>query len=90
MNFRKGFFRIWVVGSVLLAGAVGVLSYEKVRGEFEKAGQDWAKVGILLVPVNCRDVRGKENIDYIPPEGPWNAYATEAQCWCKIDALRRL
>lgn len=90
MNFRKGFFRIWVVGSILFAGAIAVLSYDSVRSEFEKAGQDWASQGILLVPVNCRDVRGKANVDYTPPEGPWNAYTNEAQCWYRIDVLRRL
>jgi hypothetical protein len=91
MNFRQGFFRIWVVGSVLFAGAVGILGYEKVVAEFERAGQDWSSAGILLVPVNCRDVRGKVDVDYTGNlfdrfDNPPGA----AQCWYKIDALTRL
>jgi hypothetical protein len=81
MNFRRGFFRIWVVGSVLFAGAVGVLGYEKVAVEFVRAGERWP--GIPMVPVDCRDARGNAKEDYTAGlEGPW--------CWYRIDALRRL
>jgi hypothetical protein len=81
MNFKQGFFRIWVVGSVVFAGAVGVSGYEKVAAEFERAGQHFP--GILMVPVNCRDARGTAKEDYTTGlDGPW--------CWYQIDALRRL
>jgi hypothetical protein len=43
-----------------------------------------------LVPVDCREARGKVKADYTPPEAPWNAYTTSAQCWYQIDALRWL
>lgn len=58
MNFKQGFFRIWVVGSVLFIGAVAAISYDKVSGEFNKAAQDWSKDAILLVPVDCKEARG--------------------------------
>ena len=90
MNFGVGFFRIWIVASVLFATGVAVLSYDKIASEFERAGQDWSKAGILLVPVDCRDARGKVNVDYTPPEGPWNAYTGSPQCWYRADVLRRL
>jgi hypothetical protein len=90
MNFRQGFFRIWVVGSILFIGAVGVFSYDKVSGEFNRASLDFSNQGILLVPVLCRDARGKVNVDYSPPEGPWTDYTASAGiCWYQIDVLRR-
>ena len=48
MNFKQGFFRIWVVASVLWIGAVGAFSYETISSEFEKDGHDWSKAGILF------------------------------------------
>jgi hypothetical protein len=91
MNFRQGFFRIWVVGSVLFAGAVGVLGYEKVAAEFKRAGQDYSSFSDVLVPVNCRDVRGKAGVDYTGnPFDQFDDPPGTAQCWYKIDALRRL
>jgi hypothetical protein len=90
MNFKKGFFRIWVVGSVLFAGVVAMISYERIRAEFERASLDFSSMGILLVPLDCREARGKAKVDYTPPEGPWSAYTSSAQCWYQIDALRRL
>jgi hypothetical protein len=91
MNFKQGFFRIWVVGWVLFIGAVAAISYNKVSGEFNKAAQDWSKDAILLVPVDCKEARGTAKVDYSPPEGPWTAYTPRAnQCWYQIGALRRL
>ena len=80
MNLRRGFFRIWVVVSIAFAGAVGVLGYEKVAGEFERAGP-WP--GILMVPVDCRDARGNADKDYTTGlDGSW--------CWYQVDVLRKL
>jgi hypothetical protein len=91
MNFRQGFFRIWVVGSVLFIGVVGVISYDKVSNEFNRAAMDFSSQGILLLPVDCKEARGTAKVDYSPPEGPWTAYTPRAnQCWYQIGALRRL
>ena len=91
MNFRQGFFRIWVVGSVLFVGVVSILGYQKVAAEFERTGRpDLSSFGTLVVPVNCREARGKAKVDYDGPEGPWNIYTAESQCWYKIGDLRRL
>ena len=42
MNFRQGFFRLWVVGSVLFVVAVGLFSYTQVASEFERSGKKLA------------------------------------------------
>jgi hypothetical protein len=47
-------------------------------------------VGIRLIPVDCRDARGKPGIDY---EGSFFDRIDDPSrtaCWYKIDALRRL
>lgn len=92
MNFRRGFLRLWAVGSVLFVVAVGLFSYGQVASEFERSGQDWSKFP-ALIPVDCRDARGKSGIDY---EGNFfdrfgqPARGSDPKCWYKIDALRRL
>jgi hypothetical protein len=93
VNFRQGFLRLWVVGSVLFVVAVGLVSYKQVMSEFERSSQwqDWSK--FRVIPVDCRNARGKSGIDYDgnffdrfdePTRG------TDPKCWYKIDALRRL
>ncbi|MEJ0062596.1 MAG: hypothetical protein WDO70_05195 [Alphaproteobacteria bacterium] len=36
MNIRRGFFRIWIVASIVWAIGVGCESYEEIAREFEK------------------------------------------------------
>lgn len=90
MNFRRGFFRIWVILSVLFVTSMAVVSYNEVSGEFEKASLDFSQVGILMLPVDCREARGKSGVDYDPPDGPWNAYTATPNCWYKLPDFRRL
>jgi hypothetical protein len=40
MNFRQGFFRLWVFGSVLFVLAVAIFSYKEVTSQF---AQDWSE-----------------------------------------------
>ena len=92
MNFRQGFLRLWVVGSVLFVVAVGLFSYEQVTTEFERSGsgQYWSKDPVLF-PVDCRDARGKSGIDYKSDiVDPFDKSGSVRNCWYKIDALRRL
>jgi hypothetical protein len=90
MNFRRGLFRIWVILSVLFAMSVAVVSYKEVRSEFEKASLDFSQVSILMLPVDCREARGKSGVDYDPPDRPWNAYTATPNCWYKLLDFRRL
>jgi hypothetical protein len=91
VNFRQGFLRLWVVGSVLFVVAVGLFSYKQVMSEFERSSQwqDWSK--FRVIPVDCRDARGKSGIDY---DGNYfdrlDEPGSHPKCWYKIDALRRL
>ncbi|WP_439373156.1 hypothetical protein [Bradyrhizobium sp. DASA03120] len=90
MNYRRGFLRIWIILSVLFAIGVAIVSYKEVSGEFEKASLDFSQVGILMLPVDCREARGKSGVDFEPPDRPWNAYAATPNCWYKLPDFRRL
>jgi len=98
MNLRRGFFRIWLVASVLFAGSVAFLSYDKVSRDFRRAGH-WP--GHLLLPALCHDdTRGKENVETRGKEGVdfdrvdlganSATFPRGNQCWYKIADFRRL
>ena len=45
----------------------------------------------MLIPVDCRDARGKSGIDYKSDfVDPFDKSGSNPNCWYKIDALRRL
>ena len=37
MNFRRGLFRLWIVGAVLFVIAVAFVSYSDIKAEFDRA-----------------------------------------------------
>lgn len=92
MNFRRGFFRLWVLGSILFVIGVAATQYDLVASEFKRAkeSKEWSEVGLILIPVHCKDARGVSNTDYTGREGPWNDYSTEGQCMYKMADFRRL
>jgi len=76
MNFRRGFFRLWVLGSALFAAGVAVVSYDDVAQEFKRAkeSREWKEVALILIPVHCKDARGQSGTDYEGREGPWSDF----------------
>jgi hypothetical protein len=90
MNFRRGFFRIWLILSIPFIVGVAIVSYKEVSSDFENASLDFSSVGIAMVPVDCKEARGKSGTDYDPPDRPWNAYANTPNCWYQMPTLRRL
>ncbi len=97
MNFRRGFFRLWVLASILWVVGVAVNSYAEVASEFKRASlwqasQDvkWDEVSLILLPVHCKQARGKSGVDYTGREGPWSDYSHEGQCMYKMADFRRL
>ena len=92
MNLRRGFFRLWLVGSMLWVIGVAVVSYDLVASEFKRAAESkaWSEVGLMLLPVHCKDARGASGADYTGREGPWSDHATEGKCMYKMADFRRL
>jgi hypothetical protein len=59
MNWRRGLFRLWIVGSALFVIAVAFVSYGDIKKEFDAAAlMDEIKDYEQLVPVLCADARG--------------------------------
>jgi hypothetical protein len=92
MNFRRGFFRLWLLASILFVAAVAFLAYEPIINSFKRAAESkaWSEVGLMLLPVHCKDARGKSGTDYTGREASWTDYSTEGQCMYKMADFRRL
>jgi hypothetical protein len=81
MNLRRGFFRLWLVLSILYVAAIGAIFFNDVKGEFDKARNPFYAADMLSLPVACKDARGTEGTDYFM-EGPWVDYqGREKFCW---------
>lgn len=92
MNFRRGFFRLWILASVLFVIAVAFVVYEPIITSFKRAAESksWPEVGLILLPVLCKDARGTSGTDYTGREGPWSDYSAEGKCMYKMADFRRL
>jgi hypothetical protein len=92
VNFRRGFFRIWLIGSFLFATVVLGFGYAKVHEQFmwQAADREMERLSVTLIPIHCRDARGKVNTDYSGPAGPWRDFAEKAECKYKLPDFRRL
>lgn len=92
MNFRRGFFRVWVAISLLWLCGIGAVSGPAVHKEFQASRLNAdIKTFKLLLPVRCAETRGEANKDYTTIQysepGPWEKYAT---CWYQVEDFRRL
>jgi hypothetical protein len=95
MNWRRGLFRLWIVGSVLFVIAVAFVSYSEIKKGFdETALQHYLEANTeLLVPVLCGEARGVAGTDYTTQPGPWDIYAKPNpfdNCWYVISKFRPL
>ncbi|MBY5440666.1 hypothetical protein [Rhizobium leguminosarum] len=90
MNIRRGFFRLWLVLSVIWIVAVGLIGWEPIRRD-----QWWSADPNPFAdsPVRCENATGTANVDYTrrnAPE-PWNAYRTPGYaCWYPEGRFRTL
>jgi hypothetical protein len=87
MNFRRGFFRLWVVLSVLYVAAIGAIFYGDLKAEFALANNVFSQFD-TNIPVLCKDARGKQGVDYKIDKGPWNDYRQDKLCWYEEAAFR--
>ena len=75
INIRKGLLRLWIVGSILFAVCIGIVSYGGIRDEFRFAYTDYDAIdkqlgGYSLVPVKCtKDPTGNPFVPPVPPPG---------------------
>ena len=100
MNFRRGLFRLWIIGSVLFVLAVAFFSYAEIKKQFNdiviQAAFDERKVE-FIVPQLCGTARGVVGKDYTTKSGqnpgPWDEYTTPNyfdNCWYAMSKFRPL
>ncbi len=87
MNFRRGFFRLWLVLTVLYICVIGAIFYTDVKSEFALATNFFSQFD-TDVPVLCKEARGKENVDYKIDSGPWNDFRHDKLCWYQEASFR--
>lgn len=105
INIRKGLFRLWVVGSILFAVSVGVVSYGGIRDEFRFAHADWDAIykqygGGGLLPVKCTpipvgatllDKNNEPNKEQRGIAGTdYDYHVSDGLCWYELPNSRRL
>lgn len=80
MNFRRGAFRLWLLGSVLWVIGVAASSFAHVAEEFRLAETHKQWPGEPALSVDCRLARGQIGTDYTKEEdGPWMQYRPDPQ-----------
>lgn len=100
MNWRRGRFRLWIVGTVLFLLAITVLSYSEIKQQFEEiALHNYIEARReVVVPQLCGNARGVAGTDY-PTQlrkegpGPWDTYAKPnffENCWYVMSKFRPL
>jgi hypothetical protein len=99
MNWRRGLFRLWIVGAVLFVFAITLVSYGVIKQQFEETGfQQWAEAhSEMVLPVLCGNVRGVAGTDYSTKQGqtpgPWDIYSKPNpydNCWYTMSEFRAL
>ena len=62
MNWRRGLFRLWIVGTVLFVIAVAFVSYSEIKQQFDDVAlMHVLEADELAVPVLCADARGSSD-----------------------------
>src|SRR5262245_55609660 len=65
VNWRQGFFRVWVLGSALFVISVAALNYTEIKSQFDGiAVMEAVKHDEIFVPVVCLNARGIEGTHF--------------------------
>jgi len=81
MKWRRGLFRLWIVGTALFVLAIAFISYSVIEEQFEETAlQHYLEANVdLLVPQLCGQARGVAGTDYSTQQarnpGPWDTYS---------------
>jgi hypothetical protein len=90
MNWRRGLFRLWIVGAALFVIAIAAVGYSEIKAQFAKPAKNETSM-----PVLCSKARGEAGTDYAIKEkgrpGPWDQYTKPNPfdtCWYPISKFR--
>lgn len=95
MNWRRGFFRLWLVASICWIGWIGTRNVSGIVEEFDRTRFDKEVADSPLLPTECGTVRGSEGKDYVrTPAGASfslaEAIGNKSYCWLKPASFRSL
>jgi hypothetical protein len=83
MNWSRGCFRLWIVGSAMYVIALAAIPSSEIRTEFESLYRwDWLGVAGRLVPTLCSEARGVMGKDF-----EMNT-ETSGTCWYELSNFR--
>jgi hypothetical protein len=101
MNWQRGLFRLWIVGSALFVLAVAFVSYSEIKKQFNDIAIQAALIERkveFIVPQLCGTARGVAGTDYATQfrqegPGPWDTYAKPNpfdNCWYEMSKFREV
>jgi len=100
MNWRRGLFRLWIVGTALFVIAVAFINYSEIKKQFDAVAITNAinyGASEIVLPQLCGKARGVAGTDYSTQEdrdpGPWDTYAKPnyfSTCWYAMSKFRPL
>src|SRR5262245_51044184 len=70
MNWRRGLFRLWIVGSVLFVIAVAYFSYSEIKRQFDDAALIAANQAAMAASLPVKS-RTDYEVGIGPPPAPW-------------------
>jgi hypothetical protein len=78
MNWRRGLFRLWIVGSVLFVLAVAFISYSEIMQQFDDAATIAAHQAAQAASQPVEDGLTVYEVGIGPPPAPWATLGTWA------------
>ena len=95
MNWRRGLFRLWIVGTALFVIAIAFVSYTEIKAQFDATANAAAWEEFRVVPQLCGEARGVAGTDYSTERGQQDYFGDKPQLFrhmlvCDIEVLTAL
>lgn len=94
MDFKRGFFRLWVAASLLWVPSVIVANWADIQQDTAWSPQSRREDNpFTRLPVPCSEARGTKGQHYAAGDAsePWNRYRSiPGACWYSQKVLREL
>jgi hypothetical protein len=83
LNWRRGCFRLWIVGSALFFAAVVAINFSEIKTQLGNLDSlDWTGFRTRLIPTLCSEARGAMGKDFTLRAD------TPDTCWYELPSFR--